>query len=430
MIPLQENDTLLILAPHPDDCILGGAGVMQEAIGLGVPVHIAYLTLGDFNEWSFVVYRKRPVLRPKQVLAMGEVRHQEALAAASLLGIPATNIHVLGYPDHGTLEIWYNHWGDAPPHHGTLTRADAVPYSAARRPGAPYLGQEILRDLTELLQEIQPTKILVSHPADQHPDHRAYYLYLRVALWDLDGELAPEVYPFLIHHPHWPEPPAYDPALPLAPPPELSEAATWLSHPLPPEHTAIKLSALQKHKSQFESNEDYLSRFIRSNELFSDFPLLSLSDTEGAVLHAPLSADTPHRRSEHLLEGEHRHFISVDQLAVHRDAGWLVFTLDYSQPFQRGADVSLYVFGFSPDAPFARMPKPHVQLRPQQTFLFDQSSHLVGTRIDIDRHHLNKVTVRIPLSVLHDPQKVLVEARSYHRRLPLDWTPSRVVALP
>jgi LmbE family N-acetylglucosaminyl deacetylase len=429
MISLQADDRLLILAPHPDDGVLGGGGVMREAVELGIPVHLAYLTFGDFNEWSFLVYRKRPVLRPSQVLAMGQVRHQEALSAAALLGIPPQNVHFLGYPDHGTLEIWYRHWGNEPPHRGALTRAHRVPYTNARRPGAPYKGEEILRDLTELLREIHPSKILVSHPADHHPDHRAFYLYLRLALWQLEGELDPEVYPYLIHHPHWPHSKAYDPSAPLAPPPALAGAITWLSHPLPLHRTWLKLQALSEHATQFESSSDYLRRFIRSNELFGDFPLVQLEEDSSTLLKAPAPPDAQGFISEHLFETERRRFIHLEGLALRRQNNRLTVTLEHSGSFGRGAGVSVYVFGFDGDTPFARMPKPHVQLQHDRTFLLDQSERMIGGPIDVRRRQPHRTSLEIPLSVLHHPQTILVEARSYRRRLPLDWMPWRTVSL-
>lgn len=430
MIPLQTDDRLLILAPHPDDGVLGGGGVMRDAVELGVPVHIAYLTLGDFNEWSFLVYRKHPVLRPSEVLTMGQVRRREALSAAGILGIPRQNVHFLGYPDHGTLEIWYRHWGNAPPHRGALTRADRVPYANARRPGAPYKGEEILRDLIELLREVNPSKVLVSHPADHHPDHRAFYLYLRLALWQLEGELNPELYPYLIHHPHWPHPKVYDPSTALAPPPELAGAITWLSHPLPAHRTWLKLEALSEHATQFESSSNYLRRFIRSNELFGDFPLLTLEDSRSAQVHAPPRPAAHGFVSEHLSATERRRFLRLEGLALRRQNNCLTITLNHTGSFGRGAGISVYVFGFDGDTPFVQMPKPHVLLQRDRTLLLDQSEHMIGGPINVNRLRVDHITLDLPLSILHHPQRILVEARSYRRRLPLDWVPWRVISLP
>ena len=75
-IELRANDRILVLAPHPDDESLACGGVIQRALNSGLPVHVLFLTLGDNNEWSFMVYRKRPELSPSQVRSMGEVRQR------------------------------------------------------------------------------------------------------------------------------------------------------------------------------------------------------------------------------------------------------------------------------------------------------------------------------------------------------------------
>ena len=117
-LTLEPGDRVLILAPHPDDEVLGCGGVVQQAVGLGLPVRIVFLTYGDFYEWSFLRYEGRPVLTPRGVEGMGEIRHGEAQAADARLGVPAADLTFLGYPDFGTLTIWERAWGEAPPVRG------------------------------------------------------------------------------------------------------------------------------------------------------------------------------------------------------------------------------------------------------------------------------------------------------------------------
>src|SRR5262245_44158967 len=63
-ILLGDGDRILVLAPHPDDEVLGAGGVLHEAVSRKLPVHVVFLTNGDSNEWSFLAYRKRPVFMP------------------------------------------------------------------------------------------------------------------------------------------------------------------------------------------------------------------------------------------------------------------------------------------------------------------------------------------------------------------------------
>ena len=96
-LSLASTDRILILAPHPDDETLGfAAAVIQLAAAAHIPLKIVYLTYGDFNKWSFTLYRHSPVFRPETMRAMGEVRRTEALAAAQVLGLAPENLAFSG----------------------------------------------------------------------------------------------------------------------------------------------------------------------------------------------------------------------------------------------------------------------------------------------------------------------------------------------
>src|SRR5690242_2156586 len=105
-ITLAPDDRILVLSPHPDDEVIGAGGVIQEAIGRGLPLRVVFLTNGDNNEWSFMVYRRRPELLPGEARQMGVMRQGEARSAAAELGVPPESLTFLGYPDFGTLHIW------------------------------------------------------------------------------------------------------------------------------------------------------------------------------------------------------------------------------------------------------------------------------------------------------------------------------------
>ncbi len=300
-------DRILILAPHPDDETIACGGVIQKALDMGLPVRVVFLTYGDANEWSFVLYRKRPELLPGQVEAMGLVRHDEALAAARILGLAPGQLTFLGYPDFGTLGIWTEHWGAQPPLRSMLTRVTQVPYASAYRPGAAYKGEEVLADLEASLKEFRPTKVFLSHPADHNPDHLALYTFTRVALWDLG--MAPELYPYLVHGSRWPEPTGQAPARSLAPPSSLAGQVSWWTLPLSSEETGRKLAALQAHHTQYEANARYLSSFIRANELFGDYPEVALG---AEVADMGLNAAGPGEAPAELTDAERAAFVGLE----------------------------------------------------------------------------------------------------------------------
>ena len=133
---LIPTDRILVLAPHPDDEVLGAAGVIQQAVAMKVPIKVVFLTYGDSNQWSFLLYRKHPVVWPGAVENMGLVRHDEAINASRILGVERKNLIFLGYPDFGTLNIWYYHWNQRPAYRSLMTRVTAVPYKGAYRSGS------------------------------------------------------------------------------------------------------------------------------------------------------------------------------------------------------------------------------------------------------------------------------------------------------
>src|SRR5689334_8566260 len=76
-VTLASNDRILVIAPHPDDEVLGCGGILQDAVRMKLPIRILFLTNGDNNQWAFTVYRKHPVFDPKEVERLGVVRHDE-----------------------------------------------------------------------------------------------------------------------------------------------------------------------------------------------------------------------------------------------------------------------------------------------------------------------------------------------------------------
>jgi len=101
------DDRIMVLAPHPDDETIGAAGIIQKAAKAGLPLKIVYYTNGDNNELAFIVYEKRIVFRKRAFLYMGEMRRKETVAAMKSLGADESQLVFLGYPDFGTMSIFY-----------------------------------------------------------------------------------------------------------------------------------------------------------------------------------------------------------------------------------------------------------------------------------------------------------------------------------
>jgi LmbE family N-acetylglucosaminyl deacetylase len=125
---------ILVIAPHPDDEVIGCGGSLCLHAEQGDRVAVTFLTSGELG------LKK---LRREQAWA---IREAEARKAAKILGIKSLNF--LRLPD----------W----------CIGDDIPAAA--------------KALATVLRAEQPDLIYLPHPADGHPDHQASLTILRVAL--------------------------------------------------------------------------------------------------------------------------------------------------------------------------------------------------------------------------------------------------------
>jgi hypothetical protein len=284
-------------------------------------------------------------------------------------------------------------------------------------------------DLTQQVQDFRPTKVFVSHAADQNQDHLALYLFTQVALWNLRDEIRPQVYTYLVHFPGWPVPNGLAPDSPLDPPVRLAGAIRWLAHPLTPVQEDRKLAAIKAHRTQYGASARYLTSFVRTNELFGDFAPIELrSGGAGITLPAPGTAQTSAPPPEQLTESELARFVGFESRTVRLEGDELVVSIRLSKPLAPGVGASIYVFGYRSDRPFQQMPKLHLQLGGLGYSLYDQDTLLPKETVQVSRTP-REITVRIPLSVLGDPQTILTSARTYIGQVPLTTLSWRILEL-
>ena len=296
------------------------------------------------------------------------------------------------------------------------------PYSNALRPGAPYKGEEILRDLKTIMQDFKPTKVFVSHPADYNVDHQALYLFTRVALWDLQASCRPKLYPYLVHFPHWPLPQGEHPDQPLNPPLPLAGQIPWLALTLGRQDVAFKLAALQAHKTQYEYSPRYLSSFVRSREIFGDFPDVHCADTNMVAGHATGDG------AELLTDEERASFVGVEWRRVGWDDDAFSITIEISRPLAETVSASVHACGYRADQAFGQEPKLYIKIGALDHDVYDQKRRLPDASVTVTRQR-REISVRIPLRALGNPERVLTSARTYLGDVPLDTVAWRVVEL-
>lgn len=423
-VNLKDNDRILILAPHPDDEILGCSGVVWEAISKKLPIKIVFLTYGDNNEWSFLLYNKHPVLMPKAMQNMGLVRQKEAKNVAEVLGVRASDLIFLGYPDFGTMNIWRLHWNQRQAFKSMLTKVRAVPYDTAFRPKALYKGEEILKDLKDIIRSFKPSKIFVSHPGDYNGDHCALYLFTKVALWDLNRvNIFCQLYPYLIHFKDWPWPRGYHPELSLTPPEALVKNIIWQDYPLTSQNIEGKQQAIKDYRTQYISSPGYLFTFVRKNELFGDFCDIDLSNN---MHRNTLLLDGA---QDYIVKGKTRSkTIAVKKQFISLQNNNIVFTFMLNRLPSRHVGVCLYLFGYRDDVSFSLMPKINIRLGAIFRSVYNQKQRIPVRRTGITISRQGRVLiVRVPIKLLNNPKRILINANMYLGNIPLDWRIWRVV---
>jgi LmbE family N-acetylglucosaminyl deacetylase len=242
LVKLDPVD-LLVFAPHPDDEVIGCAGVIQRSLASGNSVRIVFSTNGDGYPKAASVLLGKPEreLTQDDYARLGETRKREAIAAAKVLGIDQSSLVFLGYPDG----------------------------SMAKEP-APYDRTAAEADFSRALGDSRPSQVYVTDGADEHPDHRVTYQMVleAAAATGYTGELLT----FIVHsgEVEWPTPGelfetitidgvTYPAGVSWPPPIRISLTAEELD---------AKLRALKAHASQWTIDHDYLGRFVKSEEIF------------------------------------------------------------------------------------------------------------------------------------------------------------------
>jgi LmbE family N-acetylglucosaminyl deacetylase len=412
--PITAADRIIVVAPHPDDEILGAGGLIQQACAVGAEVHVIYLTSGDHNQIAFKLYKLRLHLSPKQYIAFGELRHREAMAATALFGLTPDQLTFLGYPDYGTLQIWRDHWGEAPAFRSDATHTNAVPYPDAFGYGEAYRPENVVADFVELFRRIRPTKVFVTHPADTNPDHRAAANFTRLAVLELPADQTPpQLYYYVVHFGRWPFPYHYHPELELEPPQQLLDYGDWLTLPLTPEQAQMKYEAILQNHTQLMTRHYFLVSFARADEVFATIDILPVPEVPAdAVINWKKAIRTkaigltpgeaPNKTgSEHVLL-EELAAMELEETAYVRQGDDLIAQVTLHNRLGKRANVHLLIYGFKHGSDFAFLPKLHINITPLgSVHVFDDRKRVKVEDVKVISIG-NHLIVRVPLRLLGD----------------------------
>lgn len=279
--PVSEiSEIAIIFAPHCDDETLACAGIIQNLISSGKEVKVVVVTNGDGFKYAAEAEFKKFSLKPEDYIKFAYERQNETVEALKILGVKKENIIFLGYPDRGLLPMWSKYFNCEKLYTSPFTKDNFSPYYNSFTKKAPYCGKSLVYDLKNILAIFSPSTIYIPHPNDDHPDHRAVYCFVKLALKELKKEDI-KIYTYLIHRGRWPQPQGFYPELSLIPPSSLLNLDTsWYKFELDSKEVSLKYRAFLQYTSQTRVMKRFLSSFIRKNEIFGTLKDVRIEQTE------------------------------------------------------------------------------------------------------------------------------------------------------
>ncbi|MCL5409160.1 MAG: PIG-L family deacetylase [Candidatus Omnitrophica bacterium] len=390
-----DKDRVIIFAPHPDDEILGCAGIIQECLDKKGRVYIVFFTNGDRNEIAFKLFKKKLILHPEDYVKLGELRSQESLKANKVLNIPSENLIFLGYPDYGTLNIWTKYWNTDKPFRSSRTKTTYVPYPRNLSYSKPYIGESIIPDFVKIMKKIKPTKVFLTSPWDNNCDHKAMFNFCTAAFLETKEEFLPEIYLYLIHYKKWPEPKKFASHFTLEPPIKLKNNI-WVSYYLISNQINQKIKALSCFQTELIGTKNFIFSFIRKNEIFEKMKIPLLQNGKFILMQNKNS-------TLEILQG--KEFISIK------------FIMKKRKIFRSRFNLEIYIFGFKEKISFSSMPKITLKVNHKKKLVVKNCNETILSHGIDCFYSRNDVILNIPKNLLGNPDYIFCGGKIKLRNL-------------
>lgn len=277
-------DSIVVFAPHPDDEVIGCAGIIQQALARGARVKVVDITSGDGFDAAAagVTHKAVNQVGPEDFFALSRLRQTQSRNALEILGGKPDDLIILGYPD-GELGNLYESKNDKVIRQQFTEKNETYGliqkdyHTSVHGKPAPYKHSSVVGDMVELLHTLQPTEIYVTDETDGHVDHRAAFWFLRDAAKQAGYKGA--FYTFLVHGlPAWPFPTGVTPTQPFESR-KVDGAVVPRGLPWPPprrvpltgQQAERKLKSIRAHDIPvvgMPEHQSEMESFVKSEEVF------------------------------------------------------------------------------------------------------------------------------------------------------------------
>jgi LmbE family N-acetylglucosaminyl deacetylase len=262
-IVFNKNDTVLIVAPHPDDEVLANTKVMIDALKNGSQVYVVFVTSGEHNTDTMLKFAPIPIISS---YLFAYRRYREAIASEKIIGVTSDHLIFLGFPDFGMMKILTNPNKD---YFSGITLRKKVFESWSIDKGKPYNLTIAYTALKDVFLKVKPTKVFYPSPYDLNPDHRAVSVLTQAVLKEINNP-GIQTFTYFVHAKGYPNPLGYFPTRTLNFPNffMIKPEGTFYNLDLERSDISKKYKAVKAHKSQYLTKPKFMLSFVRRNEVF------------------------------------------------------------------------------------------------------------------------------------------------------------------
>ncbi|MEB3100105.1 PIG-L deacetylase family protein [Ferviditalea candida] len=415
----------LIIAPHPDDETLGGAGAMLKSAAAGRNVKVLLMTSGDGYKKAAANYFGISEPGPKEFLRLGNLRHQESLRAVRHLGVHDRNdVVFLNYPDGGVNGLWEANWDCTNLHRG-LNGGTHAPYDYSYEKNAPYCGANVVKNLEQILHDFQPTDIIYPDPNDQHHDHWATSAFIKYVL--AKNRYAVNEWTYLVHRTDFPKPLVHDGDLPLKPPLVMEDLdAQWYEVAMNAEARKRKLAAVREYATQTKRMDLFLEAFVRKNDLLETYPDPILKMVQGPVSSAEIPSLFPDAYAD-TLQDKLEPFADIVSIGGGLDRERFYVSIELNAAIHPGIAYDIRLRIFRPQA-IDRFDLSFQQGQLRAVKHADNSLELTPD-ISIEANE-NRIMLSFPAEIVQGAEGFMISADSISQGKRIDKTAWRLIRMP